>query len=475
MNEQVDSHPGVRVARISLAWVAVAAFIVVLFDPGIMSNDSIQSLQQARTLQLTDWHPPAMALVWRVLDWMIPGSAGMLLAQAALYAFAAARLCAHAFPNLSRRFGSGMVVACFSLFPPAMALTGMIWKDVWMSGLLLLATSYLFSLSSGPVDRRRTLVAFIAVVVCCLFATAFRHNALAATAGLLAGAVYFLLRPTKPVLRMLVACTAGVSLAVFLAGIVALFNAAVAKPMPVTTPLLLHDIAGVIVHSSDPVAASNLALSTGMHLTDDPQAFLTQLQRRYDPGAAGQLVATSRNRDTPFAIDIYRADHDAAGVRRVWKTMVTRYPEAYLAHRARAFACLLQLCGLRKWTSRSYFLNPKYALPDTVEPETWQWRLRKLWLSPLLAPLYSPLAWLTITLVGACMGFRSLWNQERLQALAFFMGLSSIGLALSLFFTSPIESYRYVHWCVLLGWIMLWMSIEYRIVRASPDSPPASR
>ena len=450
-----------RDTKTSLAWIAIAAFLFFLFYPGIMSNDSIQSLKQARTLQLTDWHPPVMALVWRALDSVVSGPVGMLLAQVVLYAFAAARLCAHAFPNLAQRFSPWLVVACFSLFPPAMAITGMIWKDVWMSGLLLLATSYLFTLSASEHDGGGKRVAFAAIVACCLFATAFRHNALAATAGLLAGAIYFAWRPAKPVARMLAACIGGVLLAIAMAGAVALFNAAVARHMQVTTPLLLHDIAGVIVHSGEPSKAADLALSTDMHLTSDHETFLSRIQHSYDSGAAGPLVSTSRNRDTPFAVDVYRSDHDAAGVRNVWKKMVARYPRAYLAHRARAFACLLQLCGAKKWISRSYFLNPKYALPATVEPDTWQWRARKIFLSPTLAPLYSPLAWLLVALAGACIGLRALRRPTRVPALLLFMGLSSVGLALSLVFTSPIESYRYIHWCVLLGWTMLWMLFDY--------------
>jgi hypothetical protein len=461
--------------RTSLAWIAIAAFLVFLFDPGIMSNDSIQSLKQARTLQLTDWHPPIMALAWRVLDSIIAGPAGMLMAQSVLYAFAASRLCAQAFPRLSARYPAWMVSACFSLFPPAMALTGMIWKDVWMSGLLLLATSYLFTLSASESSRRQARFAFGAIVGCCLLATAFRHNALAATAGLLAGAIYFLWQRPQPALRMLIACTGGVLLAALLASVVAFFNAAVARPLHITTPLLLHDIAGIIIHSPEPAAAAQLALSTDMRLADDPDGFLARVRHAYDPGAAGPLVSTSRNRDTPFAVDVYRDDHDAAGVRLVWKMMVTRYPAAYVAHRTRTFACLLQLCGLRKWISRSYFMNPKYALPETVEPETWQWRARRAFLAPELAPLYSPLAWLLVTIAGAAIGLRALWRPSRIHALLLFMGLSAIGLALSLVFTSPIESYRYIHWCVLLGWIMLFMLLDHSQMGRSKEEATVRR
>ena len=131
-------------------------------------------------------------------------------------------------------------------------------------------------------------------IACCLLATAFRHNALAATAGLLAGAIYFVWHPARPLARMLLACTGGIFLAIVLAGATTLFNAVVAKPMQVTTPMLMHDIAGVIMHSGEPAEAASLALSTEMHLTDDRDAFLSRIQRSYDPGAAAHVLPGSR-------------------------------------------------------------------------------------------------------------------------------------------------------------------------------------
>lgn len=459
--EPIETNLSSATPRISPAWIAIACFLVFLFDPGIMSNDSIQTLKQAHTLDLTDWHPPIMALVWRVLDGFVAGPAAMLFAQCILYAYAMARLCAYAFPRLSRKVHPWLLVTCFSLFPPAMALIGVIWKDVWMSGLLLLATSWLFSLATMERGGRRASIAFGAIVTCCLLATAFRHNALAATAGLLAGAVYFRWQSPSPRLRLLGACTAGVVLALLLAAVVAVFNGLVARPLHVTTPLLLHDIAGIIVHSGEPEAAARLALSTDTRLTDDRSDFLVKVTKAYDPGAAGPLIYTTRNRNTPFVVNVYQDDHDAAGVRETWKTLVGRYPLAYLKHRARSFACLLQLCGMKSWISRSYFLNSKYALPPTVEADTWQWHARRLFLSPRLAPIYSPLGWLLVTLAALAAGSRSFWMPSRTRALLLFMALSSTGLALSLFFTSPIESYRYIHWCVLVGWIVVIMAVEH--------------
>src|SRR5690606_33250709 len=132
-----------------------------------------------RSFEFNDWHPPLMALIWSVLDRIIAGPAGMLLAQAALFAYACAALCARAFPDLSARTPSWLLVAVFSLFPPVMSLAGMIWKDIWMSSFLLLAVVHLFRLRDCTTPGQQRMQA-IAVMLFCLGATAFRHNALAA-------------------------------------------------------------------------------------------------------------------------------------------------------------------------------------------------------------------------------------------------------------------------------------------------------
>src|SRR5690606_8101378 len=97
-----------------------------------------------------------------------------------------------------------LVVVVFSLFPPVMTLSGMIWKDIWMSVFLLLALVHLFRMREAASARRR-FAHGATVVLFCLAATAFRHNALAATAGLLAGAAYLALSMQGKGWRLLLA------------------------------------------------------------------------------------------------------------------------------------------------------------------------------------------------------------------------------------------------------------------------------
>lgn len=464
-SSQAHEHPPRR-SRLPLAWIIVAAVIVVTFYPGIMSNDSLASLQQARTLEFTSWHPPIMALVWSVLDRLIEGPGLMLVAQAILYAVAAAKLCVEAFPGLMRRFTPWLLVPVFALFPPVMALMGMIWKDVWMSSLLLLALAHVFRMASAQ-DRAARKRAFAVVLLACLLATAFRHNALAATAGLLAGAWYFRAPAAWTWARLLVACVVGVVLAIALALLVSAGTRLIARPAHVTTPILMHDIAGMIVNADKPWRAARVALSASPTISDTSAREFTQaIKREYTPAAAGPILRTSQRPDAPFAINVYQLDHDAEAVSRAWKVMIKRYPGAYLRHRANAFRCLLQLCNVESWARHSYVLNARYVRQE--EGRGVQAWLRASLLNPALVRAYSPAFWGSLVLIGGLVGLSTLHTG---RPMLLFMALSAAGLGFSLFFTSPIESYRYLHWVILLGWITIWLAWQHLLSRQQPLAP----
>ncbi|GGK13384.1 hypothetical protein [Luteimonas terricola] len=464
------TQPKEATTKVSFAWIAVSAFIVFLFDPGIMSNDSIASLQQARSFEFNDWHPPLMAVIWSVLDRIISGSAGMLLAQAMLFAYACSSLCAYAFPNLSARFPRWLVTVAFSLFPPVMTLTGMIWKDVWASTLLLLALAHLFRMRNSTTAEARFRQSLI-VMLFCLAAIAFRHNAMAATAGLLAGATYLQLSPHMAQWgRLLAASTIGVIIAFALFFCISFANSLIATPAHPTTAIYLYDIAGIIVYSGDAENAAALVLADPAEVTDEPEQFLNRIYSTYTPSAAGRVIRTSKKPHTPFSLRVDSLEHDAEGVQRIHRGLVKKYPIAYLKHRTQAFVCLLRLCNSKMWVYRSYVMNREFAFPETLNPESWQYAMRKVFLSPRLAPIYHPAFWLFITLVGGAIGLVRVINPgPGAPSLLVFMGLSSVGLAFSLFFTSPIESFRYMHWTILVGWVMAGLAAETVAARPTPS------
>jgi hypothetical protein len=147
-----------------------AGFALFLFYafPGYTSSDSIVQLEQARSHQFTDWHPPAMAALWGIVDLIVRGPAGMLLLQGGLVLLGLYRIARR---DLSDR-SAAIVASAILLFPPILAPMAVIWKDSQMAGFLVMGASL--------VLERRASRQWIGVGLL-LLGTAMRDNAPAAT------------------------------------------------------------------------------------------------------------------------------------------------------------------------------------------------------------------------------------------------------------------------------------------------------
>jgi hypothetical protein len=149
--------------------LALAVVGVLLYAyPGLVSYDSVDQLDQARRWDLGDWHPPAMAALWRGVELFIGGPFGMLLAQTIGLVLGANWILRDRLSPHAAALGA-LVVAWF---PPILTVTGVVWKDGQMAGYLMLGIAALCS----PRPRVRWLG-----VLAIFLASAVRHNAPAAT------------------------------------------------------------------------------------------------------------------------------------------------------------------------------------------------------------------------------------------------------------------------------------------------------
>ncbi len=136
--------------------------------PGFMSYDSVYQLAESRSGVYSDGHPPAMAMLWRIVEVFITGPAGMLVLQttaflAGVYLLMRTRVVPR----------TAAIIAVLVLwFPPVAAVMGVIWKDSQMTAYLLLGFGLLVQ------ERRSTKLWGLAALV---LATAMRHNALVMT------------------------------------------------------------------------------------------------------------------------------------------------------------------------------------------------------------------------------------------------------------------------------------------------------
>ena len=66
---------------LAVGWVV---FVLVSY-PGVMTMESFDQLKEGREWLFTDSHPPAMALLWGLVDRIVPGPPGLLGIQTAAF------------------------------------------------------------------------------------------------------------------------------------------------------------------------------------------------------------------------------------------------------------------------------------------------------------------------------------------------------------------------------------------------------
>jgi hypothetical protein len=160
-----------RLGPAAILAIGFAAFLVYAY-PGFLSIDSAMQLVEARSGQFSDWHPPAMAALWRLVEHVITGPLGMLLLQSGAFLIGAAML----YRRVLGPFAAAIAATLTLLFPPIIVPLAVIWKDSQMAGYLVLGFALILD------DRRRKWLGVAVLAV----ATAMRANAAAATLPLFA-------------------------------------------------------------------------------------------------------------------------------------------------------------------------------------------------------------------------------------------------------------------------------------------------
>jgi hypothetical protein len=176
----------VRANAVYCAAVLFALLTIALFYPGYMSPDSVEQLRQARFGVTSNAYPPLMAYIWRVTDTILPGPAGMLVLQNAVFWTALAGMARLAVSSTMLQI---VFVAIAGFWPPTFCTLGTVWKDVGMQAFLLMGTWLLL------LAYKRERFGYAAGGLVALFvACGFRHNAIAGVIPLIGLAVWVTVR-----------------------------------------------------------------------------------------------------------------------------------------------------------------------------------------------------------------------------------------------------------------------------------------
>jgi hypothetical protein len=169
--------PQARRLTASVAILLVIGFVLTLriFYPGIITFDSKYLHEYAMKGTMGDWQSPVMVRLWTLIDPIAPGAGSMFLLIAATYWLGFGLL---SLTLASRGRMAALLLPLLAMTPPALALAGVIWRDVLFATCWLLAASLAFAAAGGrPWFRVTRQVLALALVV---FGVLLRPNAVLA-------------------------------------------------------------------------------------------------------------------------------------------------------------------------------------------------------------------------------------------------------------------------------------------------------
>jgi len=374
--------------ELCLALLGVAITLAA-YSPGAMSIDSAAQLTEARLLNFSDAHPPALALLWHAVEFVFPGPAGILVIQAALV-WGGLYL-------IARR--STSLVLLVGLLPPVFSILGAIWKDIMMAGALLVAF--------GLAGRSRWFWVVLA------FACLTRHNAIFAVPPALA--LHLGRRPLAIVIAT-----------VLLEGFAMTSSRLLTdRPGYPSQILALFDVSGIAsIVGEEPVLPSCFRKAPG------------SVRESYDSGSVGSLIAA----DAPLTY-CYSAS-EVEVLLSTWVHAIRTHPSAYLEHRRRVAAGLLGFSS----TPGDYLMVETNFPPEFFPHVEVARRKNALdaWFRSL-EPLGVFRPWPYALIALACLVAALVRQQPQAAALA----ASGLCYEAALLLLAPSIDYRYSHWLIV--------------------------
>ena len=302
-----------------------ALFTIALYYPGFLSFDGVYQLRQARYGIRDNGHPPLMAYLWRILDFVIPGPAGMLILQTILYWFSLAMIC-----RCLKMVNWLRVVLLLTLgfFPPLFGLLGTIWKDVSMHAFLLAAVACCL------IAQRTARLAFVwAAYVFLFFAAGFRHNALAAAFPLLLWNTHIAAR----IAGWRVWRASVLAFVILFAGVTFVNRAGVADAQ-LWRGTLVHDLVGISVRTNTNLLPLELSTASGLSFADLKSIYVGwHLDSLFHPEARPLFKLPPDVTAKPVILE----GVDSRKIRDAWLSAISAHPSAYVAHRMELIRKLL--------------------------------------------------------------------------------------------------------------------------------------
>lgn len=318
-------------AGITLLCLLAAGLALALHSPGHLSVDSTIQLHEAHSGRIESWAPPFMSAL---LAWLGPGSVAtalfVLLNTAATYG--AFWMIARGTAETPWSWWRLSVALILIANPVVFAYVGIVWKDVLLASLCVLALSLTVAASRAYNPWHRTALAFLALLTLLPIPMVRQQGLLLMPVFAIAPAL--LIAESAPAQsRKWVLATVGVAV---LAGYLLLRFAVAAtftqgpdgRDLSVGTRIIrAYDLAGIQARTG---ATGPLARAGA------PAETLGAIQETYSGDRVDRLNAHP-------SVSRYFGSLDEEALKALWWDSIKRHPIAYARHRLSAFVWLLGL------------------------------------------------------------------------------------------------------------------------------------
>ena len=362
-----------------------------LFHSGLTNPDSDAQLNEARSGYFSDWHPPAMSLLWRQLDAVFPGAFGMLLLQIGMFWFGIFAIVV----SFGANYRSIHLLCLVGILPPVLSFLGVVVKDVQFGTTLLMS----FALICVAYSYRCRFPLFASLIFM-NYGILLRYNSVAAVFPLAVLWIWTFrsincAAPATPTLRQ---CFMPAVLMIVLMGVggfVLIQRLAHPRQLFVEQTLFLFDLVGMQVQNP----LSNIEIRSEFHA----EAFSEDnLRRNYRSTSACPLVMEVCSKEAP-PLRLSTSEAAVLGLRHDWLKAALQSPFSYLRHRLQVFLSLLSVDRV---------IVSTYSLPETsLRTEV----INRL-MSPQLLVLFEGFIWLTLCALLTVLNIHQFLRGEESRA-----------------------------------------------------------
>ncbi|WP_329121932.1 hypothetical protein [Streptomyces sp. NBC_01465] len=439
--------------------------VATVFHPGYFSADSHFQLLQALGYEpMSDWHPPVLALVWRVLLRTTGALSAMADLQTALLWGSLWVLARLVWKKTGSR-GLSLAMLAVGLAPHIMNFTGVVWKDVHLAYALLAVCA--IALTARELPRERTWTRWALVVLGVLFivyAGMVRKNGFPAVLPVFA--LLVLAAWPTPGRRRWLAAT-GIFVAVTVAGSIGVSAAAHPLSTRVYAVIPVDDLTHVLTPAQVRDAAQQAGGSADF--THRMVAAAVDCRKRE---LTSNAYLECYPRKGPF--DLMELSRNADALDRMWTEQMPEHWKGYAAYRVRVFTKVL-------FRTNQPFLNGNRLLPGSPVPEilkksppddTLRYALQNYVMGAVrdLPMLFQGWFWLAVALV---LVLRRRWPGPYSRELR-LIGASSVVYILAYLPTAPESNFRYLYWPALSGTVALVLvASAYLTRRRAADTQAA--